>query len=111
MGRRFTLSITSVDLPFVGVIDLVAKVEGDDTVTDFKTMGSAPDGHEAHMSDRPTPFKLAEPQVAKSALCVLGKTKEPQLWQPTNCTGDQLGEYLAKVGYVAREITGKNFYK
>ena len=33
------------------------------------------------------------------------------MWQPTSRTGDQLGEYLAKAGYVAREITAGRFYK
>ena len=40
------------------------------------------------------------------------KPREPQIvWQPTSRTGDQLGEYLAKAGYVAREITAGRFYK
>jgi CRISPR/Cas system-associated exonuclease Cas4 (RecB family) len=110
--QRFTLSITSLDLPFVGVIDLVADVDSNETVVDFKTAGSAPDEHEAHMSDQLTAYKLAKPQVERSALWVLVKTKEPQiLWCPTNRTGDQLGKYLTKVGYVAREITAGRFYK
>jgi hypothetical protein len=110
--QPFSLSITSLDLPFVGVIDLVAKVGGKNTVVDFKTAGSAPDEYEADMSDQLTAYKLAEPQVERSALCVLVKTKEPQiLWYPTERNGAQLGEYLAKVGYVAREITARHFYK
>jgi CRISPR/Cas system-associated exonuclease Cas4 (RecB family) len=110
--RPFTLSITSLDLPFVGVIDLTAKVESKKTVVDFKTAGSAPDAHDAAMSDQLTAYKLAEPEVEQSALCVLVKTKEPQIiWHPTNRNGEQLGEYLAKVGYVAREISSGRFYK
>jgi hypothetical protein len=110
--QRFTLSITSLDLPFVGVIDLEAEVEGQNTVVDFKTAGSAPDEHEAHMSDQLTAYKLAKPQVERSALWVLVKTKEPQIiWQPTQRTGAQLGEYLAKAGYVARQIMAGRFYK
>ena len=99
------LDLVAVELP-------EAEVEGQNTVADFKTMGSAPDGHEAHMSDQLTAYKLAKPRVERSALWVLVKTKEPQiLWYPTRRTGDQLGEYLAKVGYVAREITNGHFYK
>jgi RecB family exonuclease len=110
--RPFTLSVTSLDLPFVGVIDLVADVDSKDTVVDFKTAGSAPDEHEAHMSDQLTAYMLAKPQANALALCVLVKTKEPQIiWQPTHRTGAQLGEYLAKAGYVAREITAGRFYK
>ncbi len=97
--RSFTLSVTSLDLPFVGVIDLVADVDSKDTVVDFKTAGSAPDEYEAHMSDQLTAYKMAEPQVEQLGLWVLVKTKEPQIiWQPTNRTGAQLGEYLAKAG-------------
>ncbi len=110
--RAFTLNITGLDLPFVGVIDLVGKVDGRRTVTDWKTAGSAFDEHEAALSDQLTAYKLAEPRAEQLALCVLVKTKEPQiLWHLTDRTGDQLGEYLAKVGYVAREIAAGRFYK
>jgi hypothetical protein len=110
--RPFTLSITSLDLPFVGVIDLVAHVDGRRTVADWKTAGSAFDEHEAAMSDQLTAYKLAEPQTEQLALCVLVKTKEPQiLWHLTDRTGDRLTEYLGKVGYVAREISAHRFYK
>jgi CRISPR/Cas system-associated exonuclease Cas4 (RecB family) len=110
--RRFTLSITSLDLPFVGIIDLVAQMDGRKTVVDFKTAGSAYDDHEAAMSDQLTAYKLAEPEVERLALCVLVKTKEPQIeWHMTDRTGAQLGEYLAKAGYVAREIMAGRFYK
>ena len=108
--QPFTLNITSIDLPFVGVIDLVAHVEGVKTVVDFKTAGSAPDAHDAAMSDQLTAYKMAEPEVEQSALCVLVKTKEPQIiWHLTHRSGAQLGEYLAKVGYVAREISDGRF--
>lgn len=110
--KPFTLSITSLDLPFVGVIDLAAKVENKRTVVDFKTAGSAPDGHEAAMSDQLSAYKLAEPQVERLALCFLVKTKEPGIqWMFTDRGGDRLGEYLAKVGHVARDITAGRFYK
>src|SRR5262249_59180095 len=33
--RAFTLTITSLPLPFVGVLDLVASIDGKKTVTDF----------------------------------------------------------------------------
>src|SRR5262249_11545473 len=39
--RPFELSVTDLDLPFVGVIDLVADLDGKRTVVDFKTSGSA----------------------------------------------------------------------
>jgi CRISPR/Cas system-associated exonuclease Cas4 (RecB family) len=110
--RSFSLKITSLDLPFVGVIDLVAKLDGKRTVADWKTAGSAPDGHEAAMSDQLTAYMLAEPEAEQLALCVLVKTKEPQIeWHRVTRTADQLSEYLAKVGYVAREIAAGRFYK
>jgi hypothetical protein len=87
-------------------------VESKKTVVDFKTAGSAPDDHDAAMSEQLTAYKLAVPEAEGLALCVLVKTKEPQIiWYPTERNGAQLGEYLAKVGYVAREITDGRFYK
>src|SRR5207247_7167768 len=38
--RLFELRITSLGLPFVGVIDLVADIDGKRTVVDFKTAAS-----------------------------------------------------------------------
>lgn len=110
--RPFTLAITSLTLPFVGIIDLTAKVQGKRTVVDWKTAGSAPDGHEAALSDQLTAYKLAEPTAEQLALCVLVKTKEPQIeWHCVDRNGEQLTEYLSKVGYVAREISARRFYK
>jgi ATP-dependent exoDNAse (exonuclease V) beta subunit len=39
--RPFKLAVTSLDLPLVGIIDLVGKVNGKRTVVDWKTAGSA----------------------------------------------------------------------
>jgi RecB family exonuclease len=110
--RPFSLAITSLDLPFVGIIDLVASLEGRRTVVDWKTAGSVYDEHEAVLSDQLTAYKLAEPGAEQMALCVLVKTKEPQIiWHRVSRNGEQLTEYLAKVGYVAREIAAGRFYK
>jgi hypothetical protein len=89
--RPFTLAITSLDLPFIGIIDLVAEVSGKRTVVDWKTAGSTADEHEAAMSDQLTAYQLAEPQAEQVALCVLVKTKEPQIeWHCVTRTGEQL---------------------
>ena len=40
--KAFQLSITSLDLPFIGIIDLVADLDGKRTVADFKTSSSPP---------------------------------------------------------------------
>ena len=110
--RRFTLKVTGLDLPLVGIIDLVAVFQGKRTVADWKTSGSAYDEHEAGMSDQLTAYKLAEPQAEQLALCVLVKTKLPQIeWHTTDRTSDRLIEYLDKVGYVAGEIAALRFYK
>ncbi len=108
----FTLAITNLDLPFVGIIDLVAAVEGRQTVVDFKTAAGAYDDHEAVMSDQLTAYNLAKLDIDQLALCVLVKTKEPQIvWHFTCRKGEELAEYLAKVGYVAHDITDCRFYK
>lgn len=110
--RPFRLSITGLDMPFVGIIDLVGRVNDKRTVVDWKTAGSAPDGHEAAMSDQLTAYQLAEPEAEQLALCVLVKTKEPQIeWHCVGRSGEQVTEYLAKVGYVSREIAAGRFYK
>lgn len=110
--RAFTLDITSLEVPFVGVIDLVADVESKRTVVDFKTSASAYKEHEVLMSDQLTAYQMAEPDAERAALCVLVKTKEPQIeWHVASRGGDRLTEYLAKAGYVGREITSGRFYK
>ncbi len=110
--KRFTLGITSLDLPFVGVVDLVADLESVRTVIDFKTAASGYEEHEVALSDQLTAYRLAEPDARQAALCVLVKTKEPRIeWHLTTRTADQAEEYLAKVGYLAREIHARRFYK
>lgn len=110
--KLFELGITSLDLPFVGIIDLVAQVKGKLTVVDFKTSGSAYQGHEAAMSDQLTAYQLAQPETEQAALCVLVRTKTPRIeWAITSRTGEQLLEYLTKAQLVAQEITARHFYK
>lgn len=110
--KPFELSITSLDLPFIGIIDLTADVSGKATVVDFKTAGSAFDPHEVILSDQLSAYNLGEPGVEQLALCVLIKTKEPKIeWHFTNRSGQQLTEYLDKAGYVAHEISAGRFYK
>jgi hypothetical protein len=46
------------------------------------------------------------------ALCILVKTKEPKIeWHVSDRNPDDLMDYLAKTGYVAREIVAGRFYK
>jgi hypothetical protein len=110
--KVFELNITSLDLPFVGVIDLVAALDGKHTVVDFKTASSAYEDHEVLLSDQLTAYRLAEPDAEQAALCVFVKTKEPRIeWHQARRNGDQLIEFLAKVDYVAHEIAASRFYK
>jgi len=110
--RVFELNITCLDLPFVGVIDLVADLDGKKTVVDFKTAASSYEDHEVALSDQLTAYQLAEPDAEQTALCVFVKTKAPRIeWHLAERTGAQLVEFLAKVDYVAREIAARRFYK
>jgi len=110
--KPFRLAVTSLSVPFVGVIDLVAKFSGKRTVIDWKTAGSAYQPHEAVLNDQLTAYQLAEPEAEQSALCVFVKVKEPRIdWHLSDRKPDQVMEYLAKVEYVAREIEAERFYK
>ena len=110
--QPFTLDVTSLDTPFVGIIDLLAAVDGERTVVDFKTSGSRYAEHQARMSDQLTAYQLAEPDVERSALCVLVRSKEPQIeWQHTSRDPSDLADYLVKAGLVAHEIEAGHFFK
>jgi RecB family exonuclease len=110
--KAFELGITGIKEPFVGVIDLVAHVNSKKTVTDFKTSASSYAEHEVALSDQLTAYQLAEPAAEQMALCVLVKTKEPKIeWHLTQRNPDDLLDYLAKAGYVAREIATGRLYK
>ncbi len=110
--QPFELTITSLDLPFVGVIDLVAEVDGKATVVDFKTASTAYEDHEVALADQLTAYSLAEPEVERVALWVLVKTKEPRIaWYLSRRGPEHLVEYLRKAELVAREITAGHFYK
>jgi CRISPR/Cas system-associated exonuclease Cas4 (RecB family) len=110
--KAFELGITEIETPFVGVIDLVAELDGKRTVVDFKTSGSTYAEHEVRLSDQLTAYQLAEPEAERMALCVLVKTKEPKIeWHVSERNADDLMDYLAKAGYVARQISAGRFYK
>ena len=110
--ERFEFRISSLDVPFVGVIDLVANLEGERTVIDFKSSSTHYQTHEVELSDQLTAYQLAEPGVESLALCILVKTKEPKIqWFTSTRNPAQLKEYLAKLDYVAHEIAAGRFYK
>src|SRR5215510_9715718 len=110
--KKFELNISGLDLPFIGIIDLIAEVDHKNTVADFKTAASDFEEHEAPLSDQLTAYQLAAPEAQQVAYWVLVKTKEPKIeWHPSTRSPEQLMEYISKVGYLAREIKAGNFYK
>jgi RecB family exonuclease len=110
--QDFRLNITGLDLPFIGIIDLVSEKQGQTAVTDFKTSASAYAGYEAIMSDQLTAYQLAVPEADQLSLCVLIKTKEPRIeWHVSYRSGPRLIEYLKKVKLVTHEIQDQHFYK
>ncbi len=110
--KPFELGISEITAPFVGIIDLVAELDSKKTVVDFKTSGSSYAEHEAQLSDQLTAYQLAEPDAEQMALCVLVKTKEPKIeWHVSARNPGDLIDYLAKAGYVAREIDAGRFFK
>ena len=110
--KPFKLEISSLDLPLVGVIDLVAEVDARDRVIDFKTADKSYGPVDIVLSDQLTTYQLTEPEVPDLALCVLVKTTEPKIeWYPTKRDSTRLTEFLNKAGYVAHEIKAEVFYK
>ncbi len=110
--QPFDLKLPDIELPFVGVIDLIADVDHQRTVIDFKTSASCYPSHEVQLSDQLTAYQIAEPEAAQRALWVFVKTRDPRIeWQLTSRRNDQVVEYLAKARLVAREIAAGHFYK
>ncbi len=110
--KKFDLSITSLNLPFVGIVDLVADVDGGKTVVDFKTSASGYEDYEVVLSDQLTAYWLADPEAQKVALCVLIKTTEPRIeWHFAERNANGLAEYLDKVRVVSEDIAAAKFYK
>ncbi|GMW03104.1 MAG: hypothetical protein AMXMBFR84_42400 [Candidatus Hydrogenedentota bacterium] len=110
--RPFELEVSSLETPLVGIIDLVARVEGVVSVVDFKTSGSAYQDHESALSDQLTAYQIAVPHAKQCVFCVFVKTKEPRIeWHYSTRIGRDLMDYLTKVGLVGRQIAAGQFYK
>lgn len=110
--KPFTLNISSLNLPLVGVIDLVGDVDGRETIVDFKTAAKSYGPVDIELSDQLTTYELAEPAVEQLAFWVLMKTTEAKIeWYPTKRGPERLAEFLGKVAYAAREIRAGEFYK
>jgi RecB family exonuclease len=111
--EKFTLTLSNLDVPFVGIIDLMTVMEEAETVIDFKTSGSSYAKHEVDMSDQLTAYQLAKPSAELIAFCVLIKTKEPRIeWHfAKRRSGDHLTAYLHKVEMVGKALQRGEFYK
>lgn len=108
----FELRVTTLGVPLVGVIDLLAEIDGRLTVIDFKTSGSSYDDHEVILSDQLTTYHLAQPEARQSALCVFVKTKEPKIeWYFAERTGEQLTQFLEKAELLSHDIIASRFYR
>ncbi len=110
--RKFEIAVTSLDRPFVGIVDLLSEVDGQTTIVDFKTANAAYEEHTVALSDQLTAYFLAEPETERVALCILVKTKEPRIeWHFAKRNSGHLKEYLAKVRLVSEDIARGKFYK
>jgi PD-(D/E)XK nuclease superfamily protein len=61
--KSFKLEISSLNLPLVGVIDLVAEVDDRDKVVDFKTSDKSYSPTDVVLSDQLTTYQLTEPEI------------------------------------------------
>jgi CRISPR/Cas system-associated exonuclease Cas4 (RecB family) len=110
--KKFELAVTTMPLPFIGIVDLIAQVDGQATIIDFKTAASGYEEHEVALSDQLTAYWLADPTADRVAYCILTKTKEPVIqWHFAKRDAGRLAEYLAKVRIVSEDIAAGKFYK
>ncbi len=110
--KKFEIAVTSLDQPFVGIVDLVSEVDGQMTIVDFKTATNGYEDYQVALSDQLTAYFLGEPEARQVALCILVKTKEPRIeWHVSKRNASHLTEYLNKVRMVAEDINRGKFYK
>ena len=110
--KKFELAIDSLNVPFIGIMDLVAQMDCQIIIVDFKTAASGYEDHEVALSDQLTAYWLANPEAYKVALCILVKTKEPRIeWHFAERNANHLTEFLDKVRLVSEDIAAREFYK
>lgn len=108
----FELSISNVDAPFVGVIDLLARIGGRTVVVDFKTSSSAFADYDAPMSDQLAGYRLAYPEADDAAFCVLRKGREAKIdWHFAGSATDQLPAFTRKLETVGHQIADEQFFR
>jgi hypothetical protein len=95
----------------IGVIDLIAEVDGREKLIDFKTSEKSYGPADVELSEQLTTYRLNEPDIEDLAICALVKTIEPKIeWYPTKRSPERLTNFLAKAAYAAREIKAGEFY-
>jgi len=110
--KVFELGLSNLNLPFIGIIDLIAEMERKRTLVEFKTAVADFEDYEITLLDQLSAYHLAEPDVERVAVCVFVKSKEPRIeWHIAQRTPEQVMEYLEKAELVARQIAQGNFYK
>jgi MoaA/NifB/PqqE/SkfB family radical SAM enzyme len=110
--KPFELGITNLDIPLVGVIDLVTARDGLRRVTDFKTAGRTYQEHEVALSDQLSAYHAAVPTAEEFALCVFVKTREPRIdWYVGSRNGKSLTDFLEKAALISNEIRSLHFYR
>lgn len=108
----FRLGLTNLSEPFLGVLDLVARLNGSRTLIEFKTASADYEPHEIALWDQLTAYALVRSDVERLAICVLIKTKEPRIsWHFAERGSEQLGEWLDKAAAVSTHINEQVFYK
>ncbi len=110
--QGFSLTVTSLGVPLVGVVDLLARLDGTRTVIDFKSAARDYDEHTVILSDQLTAYAVAKPEAEQVALCVFVKGATPRIeWHLARRDGMQITEYLHKAAVVAQAINAGHFYK
>ena len=110
--KPFRLSITGLNLPFVGIIDLLARVSEKKTIVDFKSASASYGEHDVVLNDQLTAYLLAESGADQAALCVFMKTKEHRIdWFFAPRDPQRVSRYLDKVKLIGREIGNHHFYQ
>jgi hypothetical protein len=110
--RQFELGLSGLSHPFIGIIDLVAELEGKRTLVEFKTAASDFEEYEISLSDQVTAYQLAAPEIEQIAVCVFLKIRRPRIvWHMTRRQPERVMEYLEKAEAVAGQIEQQIFYK
>lgn len=108
----FEMGLSNLPRPFIGVLDLVALVNGKKTLVDFKTASVDYGDHDVALSDQLTAYCVAQPEMEQAALCVLVKKRQPEIvWHFTQRSPEQQVEYLDKTEVVSHQIANRVFYK